>query len=275
MVDRTLYSIFKEGSKTYFYSSLFFPMDVRHDVFVLYAFVRKVDDFVDTIPQRKNEFYAFWRKYETALNGTVSGDIVIDSFIHLMNTKKFDENWVQAFFEAMEMDLKRSSYRNIEETKKYMYGSAEVVGLMMASIMELPKESFECARYLGRAMQYINFIRDISEDLALGRQYLPQSDLHKCGLESLEYEYIKTNERRFNEFIRTQIDHYEEWQRVAETGFAYIPKRYFIPIKTASDMYKWTAAQIKKSPIIVYGRKVKPSMPFIVSRFIYSTVRYH
>ena len=275
MIDKTLYSIFKEGSKTYFYSSLFFPMDVRSDVFVLYAFVRKADNFVDIMPQRKNEFYDFWNHYKTALAGKVSGDIIIDSFINLMDRKKFDEKWVQAFLQAMEMDLKRQRYMNLDETKKYMYGSAEVVGLMMASIMGLPKESFECARYLGRAMQYINFIRDIKEDLALGRQYLPQSDLRKCGLESVEYEHIKTHEKGFNEFIRKQIGYYEEWQRIAESGFPYIPKRYFIPIKTASDMYKWTAEQIKKSPTIVYTKKVKPSMPFIVSRFVYSTARYH
>ncbi len=250
-------------------------MDIRSDVFVLYAFVRKADNFVDTIPQHKNEFYAFWGKYEKALNDNMSGDIVIDSFIALMKRKRLDPEWVHAFFEAMEMDLNKQTYKNIEETKKYMYGSAEVVGLMMASIMELPKESFECARYLGRAMQYINFIRDISEDLSLGRQYLPQSDLHRCGLEHLEWEYVRTREDEFSKFILIQINHYEEWQQVAERGFSYIPKRFFIPIKTASDMYKWTAEQIKKAPIIVYRRKVKPSMPFIISRFVYSTLRYH
>jgi phytoene synthase len=275
MVDRTLYTIFKEGSKTYFYSSLFFPMDVRNDVFKLYAFVRKADNFVDKVPQRKDEFYNFWKEFNAALCGRVSGDILIDSFIALMKAKKIDQNWVQSFFGAMEMDLKKREYRNIEETKEYMYGSAEVVGLMMARIMDLPQASFECARYLGRAMQYINFIRDISEDLALGRQYLPQNDLKKCGLESLQYEYVKTQRERFNEFINIQIGRYEEWQRRAEIGFPYIPKRYFIPIKTASDMYKWTAEQIRKSPVIVYNKKVKPSARLIVWRFVYTTMRYH
>ena len=275
MINKTLYSIFKEGSKTYFYSSLFFPMDVRSDVFVLYAFVRKADNFVDNVPQLKNQFYDFWGKYEAALGGNVSGDIVIDSFVELANRKKFDRKWIKAFLKAMEMDIKKHKYIDLDETKQYMYGSAEVVGLMMASIMELPRESFECARYLGRAMQYINFIRDISEDLSLGRQYLPQSDLQRCGLESVEYEHVKTREKGFNAFIRTQIGYYEKWQQIAEKGFPYIPKRYFIPIKTASDMYKWTAEQIKKLPIIVYSKKVKPSMPFIVSRFIYSTAKYH
>jgi phytoene synthase len=124
-------------------------------------------------------------------------------------------------------------------------------------------------------MQYINFIRDIQEDQALGRQYLPMRDLYKCGLESLERSHITGREKQFSKFIRKQLAFYESWQRIAEQGFAYIPKRYFIPIKTASDMYKWTAEQIKRDPKIVYEKKVKPSILFIVSRFIYSTMRYH
>ncbi|UCG30715.1 MAG: phytoene/squalene synthase family protein [candidate division WOR-3 bacterium] len=275
MVNRTLYSIFKEGSKTYFYSSLFFPMDVRGDVFVLYAFVRKADNFVDIMPQQKEDFYRFWDDYRTALKGNTSGDVVIDSFVQLLNKRRFNEEWVHAFLKSMEMDLKENRYETIEETINYMHGSAEVIGMMMARIMELPKESYEYARYLGRAMQYINFIRDIREDLDLGRQYLPQSDLTKHGLESLEHEHISKRETQFAAWIRGQIDRYESWQRIAEQGFPYIPKRYFIPIKTASDMYKWTAQKIRKEPMVVYEKKVKPSISYIVSRYAYSTFRYH
>lgn len=275
MVDRTLYSIFKEGSKTYFYSSLFFPMDVRGDVFKLYAFVRKADNFVDILPQQKEGFYRFWEDYQDALTGNVCGDVVIDSFVRMMKQRRFNEKWITAFFKSMEMDLHKNIYQTIDETIQYMHGSAEVIGLMMARIMGLPERSYECARYLGRAMQYINFIRDICEDLALGRQYLPRRELNKCGLESLEQKHIIENERRFTQFIHGQIAHYESWQKIAEKGFPYIPRRYFIPIKTASDMYKWTAEQIKKDPKIVYERKVKPSISYIVSRFLYSTMRYH
>jgi phytoene synthase len=275
MVDRTLYSIFKEGSKTYFYSSLFFPMDIRDQVFTLYAFVRKADNFVDNVPPQRDAFYRFRGRYEAAADGASSGDVIIDSFVRLMKAKRFSRSWVRAFLAAMEMDLTKRVYRSIAETKEYMYGSAEVIGLMMASIMTLPAKAFECARHLGRAMQYINFIRDINEDLALGRQYLPTDEMERHGIRSLEHEHVRENETKFNDFIRVQLDRYEEWQRAAEEGFAYIPKRYFIPIKTASDMYKWTAVQIRRSPIIIYTRKVKPSIPYIVSRFVYSTARYH
>lgn len=250
-------------------------MDVRGDVFILYSFVRKADNFVDTVPQQTDQFYEFWRKYRAALNGRLSGDTAIDSFVNLIRKKHFRIEWIDSFLKAMEMDLTKTYYETMEEIEKYMFGSAEVVGLMMARIMGLPEKSYECAQYLGRAMQYINFIRDIEEDLRLGRQYLPQSDIQECGLESLHAEHIRAHQSEFSEFIRIQIGHYEAWQNVAERGFGYIPKRYFIPIKTASDMYKWTAEQIRRNPLTVYERKIRPSTPYIVSRFLYSTLRYH
>ena len=63
----------------------------------------------------------------------------------------------------------------------------------------------------------------------------------------------------FQRFVQAQIRRYEHWQIEAEKGFRYIPHRYLIPIKTASEMYKWTAQKIEKNPFIVYKMKVKPS----------------
>lgn len=58
-IDKTIYTIFKKGSRTYFYSTIFFPKTVKKDVFTLYSFLRKADDYVDSIPQDAESFYAF------------------------------------------------------------------------------------------------------------------------------------------------------------------------------------------------------------------------
>jgi phytoene synthase len=105
-------------------------------------------------------------------------------------------------------------------------------------------------------MQYINFIRDIDEDRTLGRRYLP---LEGTPLESLDREHVRSHPQQFNEFLRHHLDKYRIWQREAEEGFRYIPRRYLIPIKTASDMYNWTARTIEGNPLVVFQRKVKPS----------------
>ncbi|MBN1255730.1 MAG: phytoene/squalene synthase family protein [Deltaproteobacteria bacterium] len=260
-MNRLIFNTFKRGSKTYFYSSIFFSKEVRDDVFALYSFVRKADNFVDVMPQMKDEFYRFKDAYYNALQGKASSDIIINSFIKLLRRKSFNRAWIDAFFESMEMDLTKGRYETIEETLHYIYGSAEVIGLMMAKIMNLDPQSYQCAQYLGRAMQYINFIRDIEEDLTLGRTYLPLQD---SGLERLDLDYVIERQDAFREFIWTHIGLYYQWQKEAEQGFAYIPKRYLIPIKTASDMYQWTAERIYRNPLVVFHQKVKPSIPRIV-----------
>ncbi len=269
-MNRIIFNTFKRGSKTYFYSSIFFSKEVRDDVFALYSFVRKADNFVDVMPQLKDEFYRFKDAYDNALQGKASSDIIINSFIALMRRKSFQREWVDAFFESMEMDLTKQRYETIEETLHYVYGSAEVIGLMMAKIMDLDPQSYPCAQYLGRAMQYINFIRDIEEDLTLGRTYLP---LGNSPLERLNYDYVSKKKDAFEELIRTNIGLYYQWQHEAEKGFVYIPKRYLIPIKTASDMYRWTAERIYRDPLLVFQRKVKPSIPRIILQIATNSLR--
>jgi phytoene synthase len=265
-------AIFKKGSKTYYNSTRFFPAAVREDVSKLYAFVRVVDDFVDCVPQRAKEFHEFKRTYLEARNGKKANDVVIDSFVELADRKGFRNEWVDAFLFSMESDLVKDSYETLEELNTYLYGSAEVIGLMMAKILDLPRESYGYARYLGKSMQLINFIRDIQEDIRLGRTYLPKSELKGLGLLTLSYEESASKPEEFKAFVRLQISRYREWQSIAEKGYAYIPRRYLVPIKIAAAMYKLTARRISRNPWIVYKRKVKPSKPRIVSSFVYNTM---
>ncbi len=252
--------IFKKGSKTYFNSSLFFPEKIREEVTILYAFVRTADDFVDEIPQQPEKFYMFREEYDKCLKGEKCENIIIFSFVELMKKRDFKSEWVNAFLDSMEMDLTKSIYKNEEEILKYIYGSAEVIGLFMAKIMGLPDESFFAARMLGRSMQYINFIRDIKEDNSLGRQYLP---LEKTTLKNLSEEEVKSKPDEFISFHKEQIKKYRKWQMEAEKGYIHIPYRYLIPIKTAADCYLWTAEKIEKNPFIVFRKKIKPAKPYI------------
>jgi 15-cis-phytoene synthase len=272
MVHRDHYAIFRAGSKTYFYSSLFFPRDVREDVFILYSFVRKADDFVDAIPQQVGAFHTFKEHYHRAIQGEATGDLVVDSFARLAAEREIPAVWVDAFLRSMELDTIRNTYTSYDELDTYLYGSSEVIGLMMAKILRLPEESYDAARSLGKSMQFINFIRDIAEDLELGRTYFPQRELAACDLPSLAYEETIKRPENFREFIRRQVAHCDRWQEYGEKGYHLIPKRYLIPIKTASEMYSWTAAQIRADPFVVYTRKVKPSISRIVWRITCNSV---
>jgi phytoene synthase len=264
---------FKKGSKTYFNSSLFFPRSVREHVYILYGFVRVADDFVDAIPQEEQQFRLFCKQYRDALKGNKSGNVIIDSFIELMELKNLEAEWVDAFLESMEMDLVKNDYRKLDETLHYIYGSAEVIGLFMARLLDLPDESLPFAKMLGRSMQYINFIRDINEDRELGRQYLPIESRY-AKLAPLSEESATSNSELFLEWMQQQVDLYRGWQVEAEKGFTYIPRRYCIPIKTASDMYKWTAEKIARNPYVVFQKKVKPGKARIMFTLVKNLLFY-
>lgn len=256
--------IFKKGSTTYYYSSKFFPKHILKDVTKLYAFVRKADDFVDSIPQKKKEFFDFKKQFEDGVKGKKIKSEVVKNFLELFKRKKFEKKWVDAFFNSMEMDLKKNNYKDMKELDEYLFGSSEVVGLMMVKILNLPKKSEVAAKNLGKGMQYINFIRDLEEDLHLNRQYFPQSDFKECDIKSLEYKDNIKEPNKFCNCIRKQIIRYFDFVKKGEDGFKHIPYRYLVPIKTATDMYAWTAIKIFNDPFIIYQEKVKPPKIVII-----------
>lgn len=275
MPDPRLARIFRRGSRTYFFSSIAFPPALRDDVFALYAFVRTADDFVDQPPGRQDGtgFDRFRERYAAAAAGRTAGDPVIDAFVELAARRRFRADWVDAFFGAMAQDLTQTGYATVADTLAYVYGSAEVIGLMMAAIMELPEAAHRPARMLGRAMQYINFIRDIDEDRELGRTYLPAAELAAAGLRSLDPAEAQRRAPAFRRFVRGEIDRYLGWQRAADAGFHFIPRRPRVAIRTASDMYRWTAGRIRAEPLIVYRRKVRPSPARILAAVMAGAVR--
>lgn len=262
--------IFRRGSTTFFNSSLFFPPDIRRDVTALYAFVRVADDYVDAVPQQREEFLAYRQAFSDACANRLPPHPVIDPFVELMRRCAFDPAWVEAFLDAMEQDLHKRDYLTLDETLHYIHGSAEVVGMMMARIMRLPHEALPSAAMLGRAFQYVNFVRDLQEDLLLGRRYLPRDEMDSAGLTDLTESSARAQPEAFSSFIRSQLQHYAGWQNEGEAGFRYIPRRLRIAIQTASRMYGYTAKKIEKDPFVVFRGKVKPSRARIIGAALVS-----
>lgn len=277
----TLKSVFKNGSTTYFYSSLFFSAEVWEEVATLYAYVRTLDDFVDQVPADTERFQLAVAATES-LWQTISSDTelteteletyahtskcdlktitIIAHFIVLARKKNFSYDWIQAFLEAMSSDLKPKKYQSYSQLTRYMYGSASVIGLCMCAILGIPKKAYPAAEKQGEAMQLINFIRDIAEDCSFGRQYLPSEDLRAHKVASLCIQpQTQSQKKVFSDLITFEIRRYLELQSQAAAGYSHIPYRYRIPIATAAHLYIWTAKKIMANPEIVYQKKVKPS----------------
>jgi 15-cis-phytoene synthase len=278
-------AIFRQASTTYYWSSRFFPRAVRGDVFKLYSFVRIADDYVDARPQQRAKFKALRRSWDAAKTDphfdtvAVAGEAieqrVIKNIMAVYTKYAFDPAWVEAFLDAMQADLDGKQYHTLEETLAYTHGSAEVIGLMMAKMLNLSPEAYEAAMLQGRAMQFINFIRDINEDYTLGRCYFPREDLERFGLPDLSPETARTQQAAFRKFVAFQLKRYHRWQSAAEEGFRHIPRRPRIALRTAVDMYNWTGGVIAAHPQVVYERKVKPTKKQVLIQGLRRTFRVY
>lgn len=259
--DKVSDQIFKQGSVTYYYSSLFFRGQVKKDVFALYSYVRVIVDIVDNTSPDLELLEQYWQTTLKEWNEGHTHNLIVERFIELAKRKHFEWEWIEAFWQAMRSDLTKKKYNTFKELETYMYGSAEVVGKMMSVLLDLPKDAITAAALQGKAMQYVNFIRDVKEDIALGRNYLGYS------------ESLLHDPQAWATFLRTQIEHYQKLQQQAEKGYRFIPKKYLIPIKTASDMYAWTAQEIYNNPHIVLERKIKPRRVRVVYQLLENLIR--
>ncbi len=152
-------------------------------IYAIYGFVRFADEIVDTFFDYNQEvlFEVFCKNTWQAIEEKISLNPVLHAFQLVVNEYKIDHEYIAAFLQSMEMDLKKQQYHR-ELYDQYIYGSAEVVGLMCLRVFcEGDSEMFdrlkEPARSLGAAFQKVNFLRDIKSDFQdRGRVYFPKVD---------------------------------------------------------------------------------------------------
>lgn len=157
--------------------------DLRQPVFNIYGFVRLADEIVDTFHDYDKAGLLSQFKKETyeAIQRGISLNPVLHSFQLTVNQYQIDHDLIEAFFHSMEMDLEEKCY-DCQKYREYIYGSAEVVGLMCLQVFcEGRKHLYEelklPARSLGAAFQKVNFLRDIKADYSgLSRMYFPGCD---------------------------------------------------------------------------------------------------
>ncbi len=159
--------------------------DLRTPIFNIYGFVRFADEIVDTFHEHDKQALLEQFKSETfdALSRGISLNPILNSFQQTVSQFHIDHELIHAFFRSMESDLSQNNYDR-QGYEEYIYGSAEVVGLMCLYVFCEGDEVFyeklkASARALGAAFQKVNFLRDIRADFNdLSRMYFPGCDFH-------------------------------------------------------------------------------------------------
>ncbi|MDB5285184.1 MAG: phytoene synthase [Mucilaginibacter sp.] len=162
-----------------------FEKRFRYPVYAIYGFVRYADEIVDTLygHNQRQLIDDFREETFKAIDRGISTNPVLHSFQQAVNQYGIEKDLIDAFLNSMKMDLDKTAYDD-DGYKAYIYGSAEVVGLMCLRIFcendgTLYKQLMPKARSLGSAFQKINFLRDIKSDYEdRGRTYFPEVDFN-------------------------------------------------------------------------------------------------
>ncbi len=160
---------------------------IRQDIYNIYGFVRFADEIVDSFHDYDKDklFNHFENDLEMALSDKISLNPILNSFQETYFKYNIDKHLVDAFMKSMRLDLHKNDYLTDDEYREYIYGSADVVGLMCLKVfVNGDSEKYEalkgCAMSLGSAFQKVNFLRDLKADYEdLSRTYFPNTDLSK------------------------------------------------------------------------------------------------
>ena len=154
---------------------------IQGAVYAIYGFVRLADEIVDTFHDYDKEslFNEFEENLKHAIERQISLNPILHAFQDVVHKYNIDYELIDAFMRSMRADLYKETYETVEDYENYIYGSADVVGLMCLKVFvggnqELYDELEYSAKKLGSAFQKVNFLRDIKNDLEnLHRSYFP------------------------------------------------------------------------------------------------------
>ena len=214
--------------------------NIRQDIYNIYGFVRFADEIVDSFHDYNKEelFFLFENDLELALKNKISLNPILNSFQNTVHQYEIPRELIDAFMKSMKLDLSKTEYKTVSEYNEYIYGSADVVGLMCLKVFvkgdDVKYESLKnSAMRLGSAFQKVNFLRDLKADFEdLNRTYFPNTDLSKLD-EKSKLKIIEEIEADFE---------------AGYEGLILLPIEAKFGVYTAYSYYKKLLAKLKNTP---------------------------
>ncbi len=257
----------KAFSTSFSFSSQLLPPDQREAIYATYSFVRVADEIVDTYhdyPQEKL-LDRFERNLNEALETHISTNPILNAFQNTVYKYNIERELIDAFLKSMRLDLQKKEYKTREEYQEYIYGSADVVGLMCLRVFvegdnEMYEKLKDSAMKLGSAFQKVNFLRDLKNDMeTLERSYFPQID----------FEHLD-NETK-NDIIHDIVMDFDE----AFIGIRQLPDSSRLAVYIAYVYYKKLLRIIKrKKPEKIMQSRIRVSNSIKMWLLFKSYLRY-
>ena len=227
-------------STSFSMASSLFDKNTRRAIHSIYGFVRFADEIVDTFHDfdKKSLLESFENDYLRAVQQGISLNPVLHSFQDTIRRYRIPQELVMSFLTSMKADLVKNDYSTRSEIEGYIYGSADVVGLMCLKVFCNGNDNLylnleKPAMKLGSAFQKVNFLRDLKNDMAfLGRRYFPEI-CDKEMNEEIKLQLVNEIEADFDESLR---------------GIRQLPGRSRLAVLAAYYYYRILLHKIKRTP---------------------------
>lgn len=225
---------------------------IRQDIYNIYGFVRLADEIVDSFHDYNKEelFNDFEKDLYKAIEAKISLNPILNAFQETVHKYDIDEQLYRSFMKSMRLDLHKSEYLSIQEYKEYIYGSADVVGLMCLKVfVKGDQKRYESLKFsamsLGSAFQKVNFLRDLKEDHEnLSRSYFPNVNLAALD-ETSKQQIIEEIEADFAEGFK---------------GISQLPLEAKFGVYTAYIYYLKLLHKLKRVPSLeIKNRRIRVS----------------
>ena len=252
--DEVSYSCSEKVTKTYSTSfslaTRLLSENIRRDIYNIYGFVRFADEIVDSFHDynKKELFKDFSIDLNKALKNKIHLNPILNSFQHTFHKYDIDISLVDAFMKSMKMDLSKKKYSTVKEFKEYIYGSADVVGLMCLKVFVQGNKKLylslkENAMSLGSAFQKVNFLRDLKADKEdLNRSYFPNTS-------------FKNLDEKDKDFIISDIEN--DFSKGLE-GIKNLPIEAKFGVFMAYRYYNQLLKKLKKTPATeIINRRIR------------------
>lgn len=244
------------NSRTFHLASMLLPEDKRRAVQALYAFCRSTDDLVDETRglAQADHIFANWRA-RLSNPHPAAHDPVPLAWADAQARYRIPHGYSDQLVSGVTRDQTQKRYQSFAELTEYCYSVASTVGLMSMHIVGFEsRDAVPYAIKLGVALQLTNILRDIGEDWAMGRVYLPLDELDAFGLDEADLAAGRVDDR-WRAFMRLQIDRVHALYDEAAPGIAMLHSDGRFAISAAADLYRAILGDIEACDYDVFSRR--------------------
>lgn len=266
---RVCREVLAANSRSFDLASRLLPARCRDDAAAVYAWCRRVDDAIDgSAPADQPVALERLRAELAAIYaGTPQVEPVLQAFQQVVIARRIPDSYPGELLAGMEMDVTGCRYATMEDLLRYCYRVAGVVGLMMSHVMGLTDPAaLKRAAHLGMAMQLTNICRDVAEDWALARLYVPHALLASLDAAWLSTEFGSgeplTQRARapLARATRQLLEEADRFYRSGERGVRALPWRCGLAIRTARHVYAAIGTELaRRGHDVLRGRAVVPT----------------